>query len=784
MSQRYVAFLDRHARAIAVAAVVAVAVSIYLVAFHLPIRADFVYLLPDDSPSIRDLHELEARIPAKDTTLVILRAPDAPTRAAAGDELVAGIRAIGPGFIERLEVDDAETRAFLRAHRFLFVPYDDLVAARDALSQRIARANPLYVDLDEPKTNRLDDLRAKRRDAERKLDHSGYVSADGTTQLVVVRTSYRATDVSKDRELLHAFDRVFASVKTAHPGVEIGVAGGVPTAVAEHDAVADGILISSLLTAALVGAVLLIHLRGVRLLVLVTLQIIAATLVSFGIAAIAVGHLNSATAFLGAIIAGNGVNYGILLIARYLEERDRDPIEALAIAIHATVRPTLVASLGASISYGALAMTRFKGFSDFAIIGGVGMIVCWIVAFTVLPILLLRFARKPPRPKGEAVFGVFVTRVFGSRRPALIIALAASVTVVAGVVTWRFIASDPFEYDMAKIRSDAPAALEAQRWMRVSNTAFGKGIVGRTYLGVDSRDAVVRLVDKLRDLRDHTAEGTQTIGLIQSIIDVEPPDQARKVEVLAEIRKLVDKAADKLDDKELAEITELRPPDDLHAIGDRDLPAELVDQFREVDGRIGLVVAVRPAAGFDDLDGRAMLRFANVMQDVPATKTGTSLVFADIIDINRHDGPIVTATAGIGLVIMVLLLVGRNRRAVAVLAGTASGSLAMVAVCALVGLKINFLDFVALPIALGLGIDYAINVAHRADGGDSRITLRTTGGTVFVCSLTTMIGYASLLVSDNHAIRDFGLASLIGEVTCVVSALTLVPALLSQRSRA
>jgi predicted RND superfamily exporter protein len=45
-----------------------------------------------------------------------------------------------------------------------------------------------------------------------------------------------------------------------------------------------------------------------------------------------------------------------------------------------------------------------------------------------------------------------------------------------------------------------------------------------------------------------------------------------------------------------------------------------------------------------------------------------------------------------------------------------------------------------------------------------------------------MIGYGSLLVSDNLAIRGFGLASLIGEITCVTCALVLVPALLALRT--
>jgi uncharacterized protein len=98
-------------------------------------------------------------------------------------------------------------------------------------------------------------------------------------------------------------------------------------------------------------------------------------------------------------------------------------------------------------------------------------------------------------------------------------------------------------------------------------------------------------------------------------------------------------------------------------------------------------------------------------------------------------------------------------------------------------LRVTFLDFVALPITMGLGIDYAINLAHHA-GGDARQLLRTSGAAVLVCSATTIIGYGSLLVSDNLAIRGFGTASLIGEICCVTTALALVPALGSLRRRA
>jgi len=773
---RYTSWLDRRWLAVIVTSTLLLAAAIYLTAFHLPLRADLAYLLPQETGAVRDLRRLEARLAAKDTMLAVIVAPDAATRDATAADAIARIGRVSPDLIERLETDDADTRAFLRAHRQLYVPLEDLEKAREALKRQIAlHANPLYMNLDDDEPDpELEKLRARRRDAESKLDQPALVR--GNMQVIVIKTAFRATDTVRDQRLQDQLDAIGAEVRAAHPTAQLAFTGGVPQAVAEHAALVHGMLLSSLVTGALVVLVLFVHLRRVRVLALLTLNIVVATVIAFGIAALTVGHLNAATAFLGAIIAGNGINYGILLIARFLEERrTSDAVTAMAAAIRGTLRPTLVASLGAAIAYGALAVTSFKGFADFAWIGGIGMLVCWLASFSLLPALILRFARSS-QAKGSPLFGGFVVRVFGVRRPGLALALGGAVVLAAGVVTTRYIAHDPFEYDMAKLRSDAPDALESRRWMQKVYDTFGYGLAGMagtSYIAVDDAADVPLVVAALDGKHD------PMLGQVSSILDVVPPDQDAKLAVLAQLRDQIDEAGDAVP----PDLADLRPPDDLRRITPTDLPGELRVKLTERDGRIGYLIAVKPSSTFDEWNGRDLIAFANAVRNIELpggkhiTSSGPAVVFADIITTIRHDGPIVTLVAGAALALMVLLVVGRNRRAVAVLAGTASGSLVMVAICALAGIKINFLDFVALPIALGLGIDYAINVAERADRDDPLTALRSTGGTVFVCSLTTMIGYASLLVSSNLAIRGFGLASLIGEITCVVAALTIVPAI-------
>ena len=352
-------------------------------------------------PAIRDLRRLEARLAAKDSMVAIVVARGAAERAQVGQELATQIAALDASLVARVEFDDEPIRAFVRAHASLYVPLAELQATESALAHELSeakqRANPLYIDLEDPRppSHELAELRARREAAVAKLERARYVSADGHSQVIVIETAFRATDTKADRTLQDDLDRLAAALRAQHPGVTIAFAGGITQTLAEHASLINGMLVSSLATAGLVALVLLLDLRSLRVLVVLTANIIAATIISFGLASLTVGHLNAATAFLGAIIAGNGVNYGILLIARYLEERrDGDPRAAMARAIVATIRPTLIASLGAAIAYDALAVTHFKGFGDFARIGGAGMLVCWVASFVVLPALVLRLASR------------------------------------------------------------------------------------------------------------------------------------------------------------------------------------------------------------------------------------------------------------------------------------------------------------------------------------------------------------------------------------------------------
>ena len=110
MSSSYASWLAKRATAIFIASAVAIAAAGYLVAFHLPVRAAFSNLLPSDAPSVKAFDALAERLPARDTMLIVLVAPDPATRQAAAADALAAARAIPADLVDHLEGDDGNTR--------------------------------------------------------------------------------------------------------------------------------------------------------------------------------------------------------------------------------------------------------------------------------------------------------------------------------------------------------------------------------------------------------------------------------------------------------------------------------------------------------------------------------------------------------------------------------------------------------------------------------------------------------------------------------------------------
>jgi predicted RND superfamily exporter protein len=567
--------------------------------------------------------------------------------------------------------------------------------------------------------------------------------------------------------------------------------GDVITTQAEQRALLSGMLISTLVTVALVMLALLTYYRSAAGVSALLGSLAVGSLLTFGYAKLTIGHLNLASAFLSSIVIGNGINFGIILLARYLEERraGRQGTDAIAAAMAGTGHGTLAAALTAAVAYGSLAVTDFRGFRDFGIIGGVGMLLCWVSAYSVFAALLALLERRGRiRVRSEPAVGRLLAR-FLPDRPKWVAAGSLVLLLVLGAATVRFLTTDPFESNLNNLRSHNPEIAEASAWMSKFDKAFGYGLYGGFIIAVPRREDAAAVAARLRQVDEGKPEREKLLSRISTLEDLLPADQPAKVEILAGIRRLIDR----LPEAERRKIADLRPPENLRPLGLEDIPEELAWPYTERDGTRGRLILANTGLGTDMWNTHELERFAAKVRSLELGPDvlvgGSAFVFTDMLTAMERDGPRATLAAVLGSVLVVLLLVGRGRYAAVTLICGALGTLAMMAGGWLLGLKVNFLDFVALPITIGIGIDYAVNIvarARQAEGPDAgRRSVSTTGGAVLLCSYTTIVGYASLLFSQNRGIHTFGLSAMLGEFTCISAALVVAPALLDVgRSRA
>jgi predicted RND superfamily exporter protein len=99
--------------------------------------------------------------------------------------------------------------------------------------------------------------------------------------------------------------------------------------------------------------------------------------------------------------------------------------------------------------------------------------------------------------------------------------------------------------------------------------------------------------------------------------------------------------------------------------------------------------------------------------------------------------------------------------------------------------EMNLLSIAIVALLLGLGIDYSIYLANRyaeehaiKDKVDRvEKTLSRTGKAVFLCALTTIIGFGSLMTSSMPPMVTFGFGCALGISFAFISATILVPCL-------
>jgi predicted RND superfamily exporter protein len=775
-------------------------------ALKLQVRTGFGELLPERQPSVIELKRASGRLPSMSTLAVTAESKDTALLKRFMDELTPQLQRLP--MVSDVETGPRDVQDFFSRHKYVYADLADIEALHEDVISRydweVGKKLGTNVDDDEPPPVTAESVRRRFQKSldELKKNTRGvdgyYIGEDGTFAVILVRTPLG----SMDQRAFDLQERISALVaegpwKKLDPQFRVGFTGNLVTSAEEYRDVTRDLTQTGAVGVALVLAVVFFFFWRVRVLIALAIAIGLGSLWCFAFAQVAIGHLNTASGFLVSVVVGNGINAMIIYMARFMEARrleKLDTAQALRTATLTTCGATFAAVGVAMVSYGALMTTEFRGFRHFGIIGAAGMFLCWLSTYTVLPSILVISDRFKPFPTDRwtddlsGAYGrpvIWLAKRFA--RPVAIVGVVSGVlAVIASVV---YFAGDPMEYDLNKIRNvqtsevTSAGALSA----RMSKVVARVNQSGRAVL-VDRLDQVQPLVATLEAVRDAAPAGQKPFSDVVSIYSLLPKDQDKKLVLVREILDRVTRARDKgfISEQEWQEL-EPHLPEEVRPVGIADLPKKVARPFEERDGTRGTVVYVAPARGRSINDARYLMVWADSFREIKLPNgekilaSGDAVVFSDMLRVIARDSPRVALLSFIGTVIVILLSFRGSAGGFVALSALLLGVSWMIGVLFLGGVKLNFLNFVALPIAIGVGSDYAINVMKRREiEGDAGIerAFTETGGAVVACSMTTLCGYIALFFSVNGAVRSLGLTAGLGEVATQLSAMLVLPAAL------
>lgn len=818
-------------------------------------HTDLRELLPRDSPGLKAFEHQLGRVGGGAKLIVIAESPDRAANERFAEDLAARVKELtrpqkqgGPGLVAYVEQGTKDVHSFFEDNKWLYADEKDLASAYDTIDFQIAVRSGLVSDLDDDEPDAVDAPDKPARDDGREQNGSARAgtepsgnAAKGGRQPALGLDKYRARWDAKAREhdefprgyfetpdgtmtgirivssstgmgdsggdvLLHRVEQMVHDLRPASyaPQMRIGFAGDIASVADEKASIVSQAAWATTIAFCLIVAGVVWFYRSAWSLVVIALPALLGVGAAYAFAYFRFGYVNTTGMFLGAIILGNGINYPIVLLSRYREFRARgqDAASARREAVQNSLRAELVGATVASIAYGSLTITHFRGFSQFGWIGFVGMLLVWVSMIPCVPALIAIIERLQSRfpsalrdPLGGAwprsSQGVLARAIARAteRAPWAFVLAAVALTAAASYKIPAFI-RDPWEYDFDKLGSRGSKKGGAGEWSIKAERVFGgKMNVAGAMMIADKPAQVPQLKAQIlaNDAADPQGKLIAEIATVDDLLPGSAAEQRRKLEILDRIRdRLTPAVVQSLPDDERARVEALRPPDTLHVLGPNDLPDLLRRRFEENDGTVGTVFYVKYKNDVVFSDGHTLLRMARATDNVrlpdgTVVQTASrSTIFAEMIRAMQTDGPRATL-ASLAAVTFVVLLATRNvRGALSVLAVLMMGVTLLLGGAAWMGQKLNYVNFVTLPITFGIGCEYPFNVYDRSRllEGDVTAAVKRVGGAVALCSYTTIVGYGSMLFADFQALQSFGRLAVLGEAACLGGALLALPALL------
>ncbi|MBI5885429.1 MAG: MMPL family transporter [Deltaproteobacteria bacterium] len=636
-----------------------------------------------------------------------------------------------------------------------------------------------------------------------------YVSKDNSILILFVKPSGASRDIGFLKKFKDAVGTVIdETVKNAADPSDLKISLAGPYAFAME---ANSRLLPEAVKNALISAALVLFLFTVvfRKRVVVTLQaaltLFVALAWTLAAAALIFGSLNMVSSVVTAMLMGLGIDYIVHVFSRCEDEvRAGADIDTALVTMFTKTAPGIITgALTTAAAFFCIMTTSFKGLHNLGIIAGIGVLACLTATLLVMPSFMVLMERRLQgrlfSPKART-FGMAGLARLIHARPGVIIAVSVALIAVAaaGLTGLKFDNSP----ESLGLRDSEAAAAD-----KVVAGSFG---ARRNPLAIIASGTDKQILMERYSRLNDTMDGWRSRGVIESASSASvflplPDHQMKSIAAMAALRGSVTEEG-------------LR----------RTLKAQMLKNgfiyqpgYDDYVKRVAGAVKITQPVGFETLDGNGGRRLrlfynqekvktaafvfpkdanwdasalATVQSGVAALGDGFELTGAVIMFANLKKTIIMDSLRAslISSVLIALIIYAQFRNlkiSALVLVPLSAGLLLTLGFMGLAGIPLNFINIAAIPLLLGIGVDYGVYIMqdHVEAGSFSdeppESSVARVGVAVIMCALTTIAGFGSLVTMPFKGLASLGIIISIGVTACLFAAMVLLPAIIHYTRR-
>ncbi|MFZ2446408.1 MAG: MMPL family transporter [Syntrophobacteraceae bacterium] len=207
-----------------------------------------------------------------------------------------------------------------------------------------------------------------------------------------------------------------------------------------------------------------------------------------------------------------------------------------------------------------------------------------------------------------------------------------------------------------------------------------------------------------------------------------------------------------------------------------DIPQALKDQFFQ-NGQY--LIRVYPKESI--LEEGALSRFVTDIRSVEPNVVGDPVSLFVFSSAFKKASIAASIYALIAISLLLLFTFRSLKLTLISLIPLTAGTIWTVGIMGATGIDFNLANSIFMPLVVGAGVEYGVIILHRwREGrvGYGRLPF-STGKGVILAALTTTLGFGALMISHHRGIFSLGFVAWAGSICVLVSALFILPAILS-----